>query len=331
MERSAVGTVSLEPPATSLGMQAAVLTPMNRRGWRAILETTKPGITRLVTITSMVGFVMSAVSRSWVWTDLVLTALVCMVGTALSAAGANSINQYMERDRDALMPRTLRRALPTKRATPGAVLGAGVGLSIAGVGTLLWLGLVPAVISLACIVSYIAVYTPSKTRTTLSTLLGAIPGALPPLIGWSAASTTPGWASLLEMGGLSLFAIMFVWQIPHFMAIAWLYREDYAKGGYMVLPVIDPGGKLTAATVAMWTVALLPATILPAMVMPTLLGPVYISVAVLTTLALGFLAFRLIKGRERPQARALFFGTIMQLPLLFLVMVGEAIARTLLI
>jgi protoheme IX farnesyltransferase len=277
----------------------------------------------------MVGFVMAAVSHSWKLPQLAFSAAVCLVGTALSAAGANSVNQWMERDRDAVMPRTSRRPLPQHRVTPAAVLGTGVALCVAGVALLLAVGPLPSLISLACIVSYIAAYTPMKTRTTLATFVGAIPGALPPLIGWTAASRLPGFASLREPGGLALFSLMFIWQIPHFMAIAWMYREDYAKGGYMVLPVVDPSGRWTSLTVALWTAALIPATLLPAWVMPDRLGLFYLLIAGLSGAAFCVLAARLIKSRARPEAKALFFGSIMHLPLILVAMVAEALVRTL--
>lgn len=296
---------------------------------RSLVETTKPGITRLVTITSMVGFVMAAVTRVWEWPHLLFSAVVCLVGTYLSAAGANAVNQWMERDRDAMMPRTQRRPLPQGRLSPAMVLGVGTGLCMAGVAVLLLVGPLPSLISLACVVSYVAIYTPLKTKTTMATFVGAIPGALPPLIGWTAASSAHGWDPLFEAGGLSLFAIMFTWQIPHFMAIAWMYRDDYRKGGYMVLPVVDEKGVWTALTVALWTLALIPATLMPLRVMGGSLGVPYLAVAAVSALAFAFMAVRLIRSRSRPAARALFFGSIMHLPLLLTAMVAEAVVRAL--
>lgn len=295
----------------------------------SLLETTKPRIVQLVTITSMVGFAMAAVSRPWeTWTNLLATAFACAVGTALSAAGANSINQWMERDRDGLMRRTQRRPLPQGRASPRTVLMAGVSLSIIGVA-LLWIvnGAAPAAISLTCVLVYVALYTPMKPRTTLSTYVGAIPGALPPLIGWTAASSVPGFRSLLEPGGISLFLLMFAWQIPHFMAIAWMYREDYAAGGYRVLPVLDESGARTARAVALWTAALVPLTLAPAWAMPDRLGVVYIAVAGSTGLCFAWLAWRLIQRKTRESARAVFFGSIIHLPVLMVAMTAEAIVR----
>jgi len=298
--------------------------------FKSLIETTKPRITRLVTITSFVGFVMAAVGHTWTLGQLALAAAGCIVGTALSAAGANSINQFMERDRDALMPRTMKRPLPQHRVTPGAVLFTGVALATAGC-LLLWLvnGAIPALVSLACVVSYVVVYTPMKTRTALATFVGAIPGALPPLIGWTAATSTVGYAALLEPGAVSLFTLMFVWQIPHFLAIAWMYRDDYAKGGYLVLPVIDPKGGVTAATIALWTAALIPATILPAIVMPERLGSPYLCVAAVSAAVFVVLAARLVFMRGRAQARQVFFASIIHLPLILMMMVAETLVRTL--
>jgi protoheme IX farnesyltransferase len=326
---SAIDQAVVALPADGAIVAGVACRPAKRAGTIAsLIETTKPGITKLVTTTSMVGFVMSAVARSWRWPELVATGLVCLIGTAMSAAGANAVNQWMERDRDAVMPRTQRRPLPQHRVTPGAVLGTGVALCVVGVATLLLAGPLPALISLACIVSYVAFYTPMKTRTTVATFIGAIPGALPPLIGWTAASQLPGFESLRQPGGLSLFALMFAWQIPHFMAIAWMYRDDYAKGGYMVLPVVDPSGRWTSLTIALWTAALIPATLLPARIMPERLGTFYLIVAGVTGAGFALLAARLVVSRGRSQAKALFFGSITHLPVLLLAMVAEALVRT---
>jgi heme o synthase len=321
------GVLTAQPPSADL--PASEAGPARVGTLRSLIETTKPGITRLVTITSMVGFVMAAVRGNWTFGELLTTGLICLVGTYLSAAGANSVNQWMERDRDAVMPRTQRRPLPQGRVTPGAVLALGVALSIAGVGLLLLAGPIPSLVSLACVVSYVAFYTPLKTRTTLATFVGAIPGALPPLIGWTAASRGEGSHALLDPGGLALFAIMFAWQIPHFMAIAWMYRDDYKRGGYMVLPVVDEKGGWTSLTIGLWTIALIPATLLPAQLMPAYLGAPYIVVAIGAASVFGLLAVRLMLSRTRSAARAVFFASITHLPLLLLAMTIEAVVRKL--
>src|SRR5690606_33660282 len=196
-----------------------------------MVETTKPRITRLVVITAGVGFALGALGQSWTPGGLVLAAAACILGTGLSAAGANALNQWWERDRDARMQRTARRPIPSGRLSPQAVLWAAVAMSVVGPLTLLLnVGAPAAALALATILIYVLLYTPSKPLTPLSTIIGAVPGALPPVIGWAAAR--PEWAALAAPGAWSLFLIMFVWQVPHFIAIAWMHREDYARGGY---------------------------------------------------------------------------------------------------
>lgn len=297
-------------------------------GLRAFNETTKPGITRLVTITSLVGFTMGALHLPWDRWTLAGSLAACAVGTYLSAAGANAVNQFMERSRDGLMLRTQRRPLPEGRIAPRAVLWWGLVLGALGVLLLAVVnGLVPAAVSLLCFLTYVLAYTPLKTRTTLNTYVGGIPGALPPLIGWTAASGGEP-ASLLHPGGLTLFAIMFAWQVPHFMAIAWMYRDDYARGGYRMLTVVDPDGRRTATTIAAWTAVLLPLTLLPFWTMSPLLGLPYPAVAMIAGAGFLILAARVIRTREVGAARAMFFGSIIHLPILLLAMIGEAVIRT---
>ncbi|HVU65427.1 MAG TPA: protoheme IX farnesyltransferase [Phycisphaerales bacterium] len=300
---------------------------------------TKPRITRLVTITSGVGFALGAIAQTWEWKDLVVRGLACLLGTGLSAAGANALNQWWERDRDAAMPRTCARPLPTERVHPSHALGWGIVLSIAGVGLLGLLGLAPALVSLATILIYVLLYTPLKPVTTINTLIGAIPGALPPLIGWAAAKSGNAlwgghWtvAPLLEVGGWSLFSLMFVWQIPHFLAIAWMYRDDYAKGGYRMLPISDPDGHCTASTILLWAILLIPATLAPALVLRSPLGSTLgwttVAVALGTGTVYVWLAARLWRSRSLKDARRVFFASIMHLPLLLMVMVGDALIRS---
>ncbi len=306
----------------------------------SLIETTKPGITRLVTITSGVGFGLSWASQghghdlAGVWLPLVS----CLLGTAACAAGANSINQFMERARDARMERTRKRPLPQERLTPGTVLGFGMALAVTGVAILLvGAGPVPAAISFACLVSYTLLYTPLKPISTLSTYVGTIPGALPPLIGWSAAAAIghastareAGLDSLLQAGGWSLFALMTVWQLPHFFAIAWMYKEDYARGGYRVLPVVDPTGNKTAWSIAIWTQLLVPVSLSPMLAMPTLLGWPSAAIAILGDAWFVLHAMRLIRTRTAGDARRVFFASIAWLPAVLCAMVVEAACRVL--
>jgi protoheme IX farnesyltransferase len=297
-------------------------------GPRAWIEASKPGITRLVTMTSLAGFVPVALEQQRPLASFAWDFAACAAGTALSAAGANAVNQVMERRRDALMDRTRTRPIPSGRARASHILAFGAACCIAGVA-LLWslLGAAPALVSLACIVSYLALYTPLKPVTPLATFVGALPGALPPLIGASAASSLPGFSSIREPAGLALFALMFAWQIPHFLAIAWLYKDDYAKGGYAVLPVLDDCGRGTAWTIGLWTGAIFPASLLPVVAMPGLLGAPYAIVALLSTSAFAYFALRLLLDRSRSRARALFFASIIHLPVLLIAMTGETLLR----
>lgn len=314
---------------TTLFDEPAAPVRVDLGSWAALVETTKPGITRLVTMTSMVGFAMAATQRSWTPTSLYLHALICVIGTALSAAGANSINQWMERARDARMDRTKGRPIPSGRTAPRVVLWAGVVLACVGVGVLTMVGVTPALVSLACVLSYVFLYTPLKTRSTLATFVGAVPGGLPPLIGWTAATPTEGYRAMLEPLGLSLLGLMLVWQIPHFLAIAWMYREDYRRGGYRVLPLIEGGERWTAWVVLLWSLALVPALVLPALIAPDLLGGVYVTIALLTGAGYVTLCARLVMRKDRASARAVFFGSIAHLPVVLAAMVGEALIRTL--
>lgn len=313
-----------------------------------LMTLTKPGIVRMVTITSAVGFAMAAAARDWLVYEIVWAAAVCIVGTALSAAGANTLNQALEHRRDGMMRRTSVRPIPAGRLTAQHAMVFGLGLSALGVFAL-WLGvgIVPAMVSLATIVSYVLIYTPLKPVTPLATIIGAIPGALPPLIGWSAASIGSvgggageaavvggqwgawggAWGSLLHPGGWSLFLIIFVWQIPHFLAIAWKYRHDYERAGHMVLPVVDPGGGRTSATILIWSIALLPVSLAPILWMPGRVGWGY---GIVATVAGAFMirgGIRLAIERSDASARSLFIVSVIHLPVVLLAMVGDAALR----
>lgn len=296
-----------------------------RRVAAAVVETTKPRITKLVVVTAGVGFALGALGRSWTAAEFMLAGAWCLIGTALCAAGANALNQWMERDRDARMTRTAGRPLPDGRLTPGQVLAGGLLMGACGAGVLWWgAGAVAATVGLATMAIYLLLYTPLKPVTSLATLVGAIPGALPPLIGWAAADADSGWRALASPGAWSLFLIMFVWQIPHFLAIAWMYREDYARGGYRVLPS-GPGAESWAAAVILaWTVLLVPVTLAPGILMDRGPGPGYFVAALASGLGFLALAARLCRARTREAARAAFLGSIVHLPLLLVVLLADA-------
>jgi protoheme IX farnesyltransferase len=331
------------PPAltahpASWAVAATAPAPLSARDVAAaIVELTKPRITRMVTITAGVGFAMAAIGRGLGLWELLIPALGCLAGTALSSAGANALNQWWERRRDALMPRTMRRPLPEGRLTSGAALLAGFTLAVLGVLTLLFTaGPAAALVSAVTILWYVLLYTPLKPITPLNTLVGAVPGALPPLIGWTATAPVfgldniGGLSVLREPGGWCLFLLMFVWQIPHFLAIAWMYRDDYAKGGYRMLPIVDPTGRATATTILVWSVTLLLVTLAPAYILGDRLSPVYTVVAALTGAAFIALCIRLYKARTRPNARTVFIASIVHLPLILIVMTGDALLGRLL-
>lgn len=323
-----------------------------RRGALAdFIDTTKPGITKLVTITSVVGFGMSLLARAWrgeiVITPtlpLIAACLGAAIGTALTASCANALNQVMERDRDALMIRTRSRAVAAGRLSAKSV---SLGAILLGVlGTLLLIatcGIIPAAVSTLTVLSYLLVYTPMKPVSTWSTIVGAVPGALPTLIGWTAgagiaataeeSATTAAMRSLGDAGGWSLFSILFVWQIPHFMAIAWKYREDYAKGGYRVLPVVDKDGTRTPRSVMIWTALMIPASLWPVLATGSsgfskgVLGPVYAAAALLLGAWFAWKALRFVRERSDASARGVFIASVIYLPLLLMVMVADALGR----
>lgn len=299
---------------------------------RALVELTKPGITKLVVVTTAVGFALAAMGVSWGAADLALTTVACLLGTALSASSANALNQWWERRRDALMPRTCARPLPTDRVSPQMAIVFGIVCGVLGVGLLATATtLAAAAVSLSTILIYVLVYTPMKPMSTTSTIVGAIPGALPPVIGWAAVAEGAGWSSLAHAAPWTLFTIMFIWQIPHFLAIAWMHRDGYALGGFRVLPVVDPDGGRTARATMAWLIALIPASLAPVVAMPGRLGWGYTVGAVL--LGIFFLrpAMAFLQTRDNANARRVFIASIIYLPLLLVVMVLDAIVTTFLL
>lgn len=298
----------------------------------AVWELTKPGITRMVLITTLVGFILGGLGFTWTLPELALTLAATMVGTAFSSAGANALNMWLERRRDALMTRTAGRPVPSGRLSPQAALNIGLACSIIGPSLLCaWASPAAAVIAASTILLYIAVYTPLKPVTPLSTIVGALPGALPPLIGFAAAFPMAGsFAALADPAGWSLVALMAVWQIPHFLAIAWMYKDDYAAGGHRLITSEDPTGTRTATAALIWIAALFPVSLAPVLAMPGLLGWPYIALATFMNLVFAAAAVRFARERARTRAVKMFLVSIAWLPLVLLAMVGEATLRTLL-
>ena len=280
-------------------------------GFGDYLALTKPRLNFLVVATSAAGYYLGGPGSA----DVVSMA-EAVAGTALVAGGAAVLNQLYERDTDALMRRTRMRPLPAGRVAPADARTFGLALSVAGLVLLAaranWLS---AALALATLVTYLAIYTPMKRRTSLATLVGAIPGALPALIGWTASHGS------IAKGGAALFAIVFLWQIPHFMAIAWLYREDYGKAGFPMLSVTDPEGRRAGRQAVSYAAALVPVSLAPAYI--GLAGSVYFASALVLGLALLALAVRFSATRSDAAARALFFGSITYLPLIWIIMIAN--------
>lgn len=269
-----------------------------------VAELVKARLTALVLLTTLAGFYLGWVGRL----NYGLLAHT-LLGTVLVAAGAAALNQLIERGLDARMHRTRERPLPAGRMTPETALGIGFLTSVTGLLELAWaVNLLSAVLAAITLAVYLFVYTPLKRVSTLNTLVGAVPGALPPMLGWVAARGS------LDAGAWALFGILFCWQLPHFLAIAWLYREDYARGGFVMLPMVDPDGRRTGWQAVNYAVLLLMVSLTP-----TLLGlatPVYFLVALILGLGLMAFAVRLLLERSARRARQLFLASIIYLPLL---------------
>jgi protoheme IX farnesyltransferase len=276
-------------------------------------ELFKARLTFLVLLTTLVGFYLGF--RGPVDYLLMLRTLL---GTALVASGASALNQLLERDYDAKMRRTQSRPLPSGRLQPQTVLVIG-GVS-AGLGLIylaLSVNLITSVLGALCLVSYLFIYTPLKRVTWLNTAIGAVPGALPPLMGWTAARgelAGEGWA---------LFAILAFWQLPHFLAIAWIYREDYARAGFKMLPVVDPDGHRTGRQAISHTLGLLPVSLCPFLF--KLSGPIYLAGALALGLIFLWFAIQFARQMTVPRARQLFYVSILYLPLLLGLMVLDKI------
>ena len=272
------------------------------------VELAKPRLNLLVVVTSAGGYYLGAGGA-----PSLFPLVAASVGTALVAGGASALNQLHERDTDALMDRTRSRPLPAGRIAPEDARTFGVALSALGLGILGFATNVSAaLLALATLIVYLAVYTPLKRRSPVATLVGAVPGALPPLIGWTAghgAATLEGWV---------LFAIVFLWQIPHFMAISWIYRDDYRKARFPMLSVLEPDGRRTGRHAVFYAAALLPASLAPTAV--GLAGWTYFWIALVLGAALLWVAARFASTRSDASARLLFFGSISYLPLVWAAM-----------
>ena len=278
-------------------------------------ELTKPGISVFLVVTAAAGYLLGApLAVDWV------ALLGLLAGTALTAGGAGALNHAAERTRDGRMERTSNRPVPTGRVSARAAVL--YGLALAGLG-LLVLGLTTNALTTALaaltVALYIAVYTPLKVRTAWNTLVGAVPGALPVLGGWAAATGSLGAA------GWAAFGVLALWQLPHFLALAWLYRDDYARGGYRMLPSADPGGRMTGAIVLLSSLALLPVGLLPGAFGAA--GWVYLVGMAAVGTAFTIPAFSFAAAPTDARARRVLFASFAYVPAFFVLVVLDFFLR----
>ena len=289
---------------------AAVL-PAYRTRASDYVALAKPRLNGLVVASTLAGYAMAGGDT----TDVVRVSCT-VLGTGLVAGGASAFNQVLERDSDGLMRRTRMRPLPDGRLQPSEALLFGAALSASGLALLaLGVNALSAFVALTTLVSYAVVYTPLKRRTSFATVIGAIPGALPPVIGWAAGRGS------VSQGAWVLFGIVFLWQLPHFLAIAWIYREDYARARLRMLPVLEPDGRSTARQAVVYSAALIPLAMAPTLLGMT--GSVYFLGAFLLSGALLALAVRFAGDRSTTAARRLFYGSIIYLPVLWILMIAD--------
>jgi len=269
------------------------------------IALTKPRITWLILMSTGVGYFFGA-RGGWHF----LTLLHTIIGTGLIASGTAALNQWFERAADAKMKRTQMRPLPSGRLSAKNALTFAILISVVGfIELFLAVNALTGWLGLFTLLSYLFVYTPLKQRSPHSTTIGAIPGAMPPLIGYAAASGTLTWDAWI------LFAILFVWQFPHFYAIAWMYRDDYERAGIRMLPVVEPDGESTARRILLYSLILIPISLIPKFLSMT--GNLYLVGAVALGLFFLYAAVRVSFDRTRLQARRVLLASVIYLPVLY--------------
>jgi len=279
--------------------------------FRHYIELTKPRITWLILMSTGVGYFFGLDrSAPFNWTLLIHT----LVGTALIASGTAALNQWWERESDALMRRTASRPLPMGLMKAKRALWFGIGLSLAGAAELaLGANVLASLLGVTTLAAYLFVYTPMKSRTHLSTVVGALPGAMPPLMGYAAAS------GVLNREAWTLFFILFIWQFPHFLAIAWMYRDDYARAGIRMLPVVEPDGQSTSRQIILYATTLIPISLLP--VVFGMSGRIYLVGAVLLGFWFLYTGVRVAFDRTNVRARHVLLASVIYLPMIYGLMV----------
>ena len=281
---------------------------------RDYIELTKPRITWLILMSTGIGYFFGLPGAANWWTFLqsihLLSLFHTIVGTGLLASGTAALNQWYEREADSKMRRTANRPLPSGRLLAPRALAFGVALSVAGFLEL-WLGvnLLSGLVGAFTLTSYLLIYTPLKQRTWWSTTIGAIPGAMPPVIGYAAAAGT------LTPQSAVLFAILFLWQFPHFYSIAWMYKEDYARAGIRMLPVVEPDCRSTARQILLYGLALIPVSLLPGIL--GMSGRIYLAGALLLGLWFLYSGVRVALERTAIRARGVLLTSVLYLPLIY--------------
>jgi len=304
------------PPPSPAG--AASEGTAARGGVRALAadlaELVKSRIAGMVAVTCAAGFVLG--SPGGIDGALLAHALI---GTALVAMAGGALNQVLEREVDARMERTADRPIPGGRIGADAALALGVLLALTGLAQLaLAVNVLTALLGAATLAGYLFVYTPLKRVSSLATVVGAVPGAMPPVMGWTAARGE------LDAGAWALFGILFLWQLPHFLAIAWMYRDDYARGGFPLITVADPDGRRTGRQAVLWAAALVPVSLAPAAL--GLTGAIYFLGALSLSLTFFGVAVAFARARSHPAARRLLLVSVLYLPAILAVMLADRAA-----
>ena len=277
----------------------------------AYFELTKPRIAFMLVLTAAAGFYLGS-DKGFNW----MLFTNSMFGIAILAFGVATLNQYIERDTDALMERTAKRPLPSGRLSANEALIFGSLLTIfSEIYLAYFVNGLTAILGLVVIVGYVFLYTPLKTKTSASTAIGALPGALPPLMGFTAA------ANEITLSAWVLFAMLFLWQFPHFLAIAWMYREEYAKAGILMLPVVEPSGKLTMRQIVMFTIMLLPVSLAPFFF--GISGPIFLTAAIVLGILFLIASIQAARAKTNEKAKRLLLASVIYLPLLFIFMVAD--------
>ncbi len=293
-------------------MQSAVI-KLEKSRMADYWDLTKPGITFLVVITSLAAYYIASQGA-----PNIVMLIHALLGIACISGGGGALNHYIERERDKVMNRTRNRPIPSGRVQPQEALILGAGLSILGILYLVVaVNTITAVLGSLTLIGYIAVYTPLKRVSPHSTIIGAFPGAMPPVLGWTAVTGS------ISLEALILFAIVFFWQMPHFLGIAWMYRKDYERGGFPMLPVIAPDGKSTMRMILIYCTGLIPVSLLPTIL--GLAGYTYFIAALICSIIFLYFSVRLTLAVTNTNAKYLVLASVLHLPLVMTFLMIDAI------